>query len=98
MGHCNSMRFFRTANVALYETVRTSLDAAWNLAAHGCTCITPAESAPRDAQGRIVVAVDDAFVEYQAVQSLLPNLLADGEVEEIDESEYRAAVQQSADL
>lgn len=86
------MRYFRTADAALYESIRLQLDAAWNLSAHGCTCITPAADAPRDAQGRIVLAVDEAFCEYPAAVDLLPQLLASGAVVEIDQAAYMAAL------
>lgn len=92
MGRCGNVRYFRTADAALYESARLQLDAAWNLSAHGCTCITPAADAPRDSQGRIVLAVDDEFCEYPVAVDLLPQLLASGMVEEIDRETYMAAL------
>lgn len=86
------MRFFATADAALYESIRLQLDAAWNLAAHGCTCITPAADAPRDASGRIVLAVDDEFCALPEAAAILPGLLASGGVHEIDEAAYMAAI------
>lgn len=87
-----SMRFFATADAALYESIRLQLDAAWNLAAHGCTCITPAADAPRSASGRIVLAVNSEFAEYEIVAAMLPQLLASGAVTEIDVATYHDAV------
>jgi hypothetical protein len=56
------------------------------------TCIDPAAVAPRDDQGRIVLAVNDEFCAYTVASDLLPQLLASGAVEEIDAATYRAAI------
>ena len=89
------MRFFR-ATSAVYEQARFAIDAAWGFPSpdgRTLTCIEPAATAPRDAQGRIVLAVNDEFTTYSVAAELLPQLLASGAVEEIDEATYRAAVQ-----
>ena len=88
------MRFF-AASESVYEQARATLDAAWgHPTADGLTltCIDPAAVAPRDAQGRIVLAVDDSFCAYSVAAELLPQLLASGAVEEIDRETYMAAV------
>ena len=83
-------RYFRClAGDESYEGNRLSLDAAWNHVAP-MTCIAPAAIAPRDSQGRIILAVWSSFCEYYAAAASLPGLLASGVVEEIDESAYRA--------
>ena len=90
------MRYFRTAFDAVYEQARLTLDAAFghpNATTKTVTCIDPANVAPRDTQGRIVLAVDNEFCEYPVARELLPQLLASGAVEEIDEATYRAATQ-----
>jgi len=89
------MKFF-AADVAVYEQVRETLDAAWNLPNdHGTeTCIEPAASAPRDAQGRVIIAVNDQFCAHGVAAELLPQLLASGAVEEITEAEYQTAIEQ----
>lgn len=90
------MRYFRTASDEVYEQARLTLDAAWghpNTATKTVTCIDPAHVAPRDAQARIVLAVNDEFCQYEAAAAMLPQLLATGAVEEIDAATYRAAVQ-----
>lgn len=90
------MRFFRTANADLYESIRLQLDAAWGHPdEHTQTCIDPAAVAPRDSQGRIMLAVDSAFCEYAEVAAILPQLLASGSVEEIDAAAYQAALPQT---
>ena len=84
-------RFFRTADDSLYEQVRLGLDAAWGHVPPA-TCIDPAAVAPRDADGRIVLAVRQEFCEFPAAAEILPGLLASGAVVEIDEPSYMAAV------
>jgi len=90
------MRFFRClAGDAAYEQVRLSLDAAWGHPTPSgltVTCIEPAATAPRDGQGRIVLAVTDEFADFHAAASMLPGLIASGAAEEIDEATYVAAV------
>ena len=87
-----SQRYFRTADEAMYEQVRIGLDAAWGHPnGNTLTCIDPAAVAPRDAQERIVLAVNDEFCTYSVAVDLLPQLLAGGVVEEIDEADFRTA-------
>jgi hypothetical protein len=90
-----SQRYFRTADEAMYEQVRIGLDAAWGHPnGNTLTCIDPAAVAPRDAQGRILLAVKPEFTEFPAAAAMLPDLLASGQVVEITEAEYRAALPQ----
>jgi hypothetical protein len=86
-----SQRYFRTADAVLYEQVRLDLDAEWGHVPP-TTCIDPADVAPRDDAGRIVLAVRQEFTEFPAAEAVLPDLLASGQVVEIDEAEYRAAI------
>jgi hypothetical protein len=89
------MRYFRTADDAVYESVRLQLDEAWGHPTPDgmtVTCVTPAADAPRDAAGRLVLAVNDEFATWEPAASLLPTLLAGKAVEEIEEGIYRAAV------
>lgn len=84
-------RFFRS-DAATYEAIRLQLDAAWGHPSNVAdTCIEPVATAPRDAQGRVLLAVLAEFAEYPAVATILPQLLASGAVEEIDEATYRAS-------
>lgn len=88
-----SQRYFRTADTDLYEQVRLGLDAAWGHPSGGTvTCIDPAAVAPRDAQGRILLAVKPEFTEFSAAAAIMPDLLASGQVVEISEAEYQAAI------
>jgi hypothetical protein len=86
-----SQRFFRTADDAVYEQARLGLDAAWDHQPP-TTCIDPAIVAPRDADGRIVLAANTEFTEFPAAAAILPDLLASGAVDEIDRDTYMAAV------
>jgi hypothetical protein len=83
-----SQRYFR-AEPEVSEQIRLTLDAAWGLPANGqISCFAPAESSPRDSQGRVLLAVREAFCEYAEVAAMLPGLLAISAVEEIDEATY----------
>lgn len=92
-----SQRYFRS-DAATYEDIRLGLDAQWGHAPDTGTrsCFEPAETAPRDAEGRLLLAVLADFCEYEAVAAVLPDLLASGVVEEIDAATYTAAVNQPA--
>lgn len=84
-------RFFRTADDGVYEQVRLTLDAAWGHPTPDgktLTCISPADEATRDAQGRILLSVRAEFCEFPAAADLLPSLLASGVVQEIAAAEY----------
>lgn len=84
-------RYFRTTDAALYEDIRLQLDAAWGHplpSGTTLTCIAPAVVAPRDAVGRILLAVRPEFCEFPAVAAILPDLLASGAVEEIAAEDY----------
>jgi hypothetical protein len=91
------MRYYRCeAGDEAYEQARLALDAAWhhpNTDTKTMTCIDPASVAPRDAQGRIVLAVNDEFCQYPAAQQMLAYMTEQGAVTEITEAEYRAAVE-----
>lgn len=86
------MRYFRSDAIA-YESIRSQLDAAWTLPNDKgtSTCIAPVASAPHDASGRVLLAVRPEFCEFDAVASVLPQLLASGAVEEIDAATYWAS-------
>lgn len=86
------MRYFRClAGDETYEHARLTLDAAWghpNEATKTVTCIDPATVAPRDLQGRIMLAVPDEFCGFSVASEMLPVLIDSGAVEEIDEATY----------
>lgn len=86
------MRCFRClAGDEVYEQIRATLDAAWghpNAETKTVTCMDPAGVAPRDTQGRIMLATSEAFCEYEAAAQMLPQLLDSGMIEEIDAATY----------
>lgn len=87
-----TQQYFRTADAELYETIRLQLDAAWGHPTPDgstLTCIQPVASAPRDSEGRILLAVQPEFVNYEPAASMLPELLASGAVEQIDAVDYK---------
>jgi len=89
------MKYFRTADADLYESIRLQLDAAWGHPTpdgQTVTCFDPAAVAPRDAAGRLLLAVNDEFTTWEPAATLLPQLLASGAVEEIDAAEYQPVV------
>lgn len=86
------MRYFRISDDGVYEQARTWLDSQFGHASP-CTCVDPAAVAPRGSDGFILLAVRDAFVEFAAVQQVLPSLLVSGAVSEVSESTYRSAIQ-----
>ena len=90
------MRFFRTSNETLYETIRLQLDAAWgHPTADGrtLTCFDPVAVAPKDGSGRVVLAVHDEFATWEPAATILPQILGSGAVEEIAEADYMAGLQ-----
>jgi hypothetical protein len=91
------MRYFRTPSDELYEGIRLQLDAAWGHPSPNgtITCIEPAATAPRDIEGRIVLAVHDDFATWEPAASMLPGLIQQGLVAEIDEATYRAAIDEA---
>jgi hypothetical protein len=90
MGDHSVNLYYRIASDELYEQVRLSLDATWGHEPP-TTCVDPATVAPRDSQGRILLAVRPEFVAFDAVAAMLPQLLASGAVEEITAAEYQSA-------
>ena len=86
-------RYFRS-DAATYEAIRAGLDAEWGHSpgTGTATCFEPAATAPRDAAGRVLLAVLSEFCAYEAVAAVLPALLSSGAVEEIDRATYQAAM------
>lgn len=86
------MRYFRAASDAVYEQARLTLDSAWSLPNDKgtTTCIAAVGLAPRDSEGRPMVAVSNEWCEWPPADTLLPQLLAGGAVTEISEADYKA--------
>ena len=85
-------RFFR-ASPAVYEQVRSQVDAAWGYPTPvgTQTCIPPAAEQEKDSQGRCLLAVLVEWTTWEPVATLLPQLIAAGAVDEISEADYWAA-------
>jgi hypothetical protein len=87
-----SQRYFRSS-AAVYEAMRTQLDAAFGYPDGTTETVwQPLASALRDSQGRCLLAVHAASCERPAVAAVLPGLIANGQVEEIDRETYLAAM------
>lgn len=85
-------RYFRTTE-ATYESARRTIDAAFCYpSAAAATCITPAAGAPR-LNGFVVVAVRRDLCALLVVAKTLGRLIASGDVVEITQAEYAAAMQ-----
>lgn len=83
-------RFFRTSE-AVYTATRAQLDAAFDHPGpYADTCLPPAEEAPKDAQGRVYLAVLDSMFQWPVVQENVAALMVAGLVEEVTEADYRA--------
>jgi hypothetical protein len=82
-------RYF-AADPAVYEQVRIQLNAAWGLPNERgtATCFLPASNAYADEQGRALLCVLAEWCEWPAVAAVLPGLLEDGVIEEIDGETY----------
>ena len=94
MGHYGRMRYFRSTP-AVYEQVRSTLDAAWgypNAETKTLTAIPPAGELPSDDQGRVYLAISAEYCDFILPSEMLPELLASGAVEEIDAAAYAAVL------
>ena len=89
------MRYFREEIAGTYEAVRLTLNAAWGLpdGKGTVTCVAPESEALRDPQGRIVVAIKDFFCDWEPATTMLPELIAHGDISEITAEQYRQAIE-----
>ena len=87
-----SHRFFK-ATPEVYESMRAQIDAAWGYPTpHTQTSIPPAAEQHRASDGDCVMGVKVEWCGWEPVATLLPQLVAAGQVEEISEADYWAAV------
>jgi hypothetical protein len=81
--------YYRITSDELYESTRLALDEHWGHPhARAVTCIDPADVAPRDVDGKILLSVRSKWLEWPIVQEMLPQLIASGMVSEITEEDY----------
>lgn len=87
-------RFFKAAP-AVYEAIRAQVDAAWGYPTeHTQTCIPPADEQHKAADGDCIIGVKVEWTTWEPVATLLPQLLAAGQIAEIGESDYWAYMPQ----
>lgn len=85
-----SQRFFHCDAVA-YEQARIALDAVMAMPA-GETVYEPVATAPRRADGRVVISFHTRDCDREPYASFLDSALTDGTAVEITEADYRAAL------
>jgi hypothetical protein len=86
-----SQRFFKSSP-EVYEAVLSSLDAAWGFPKDGFAhCFLPLEHAPK-LGGFAYLAIQSEDADMEPASSMLPQLLASGQVIEVAVEEYRAAL------
>lgn len=88
------MRYFRSTP-AVYASICSQLDAAYgypNAETKTQRALPLADDLPTDAQGRVYLAVSADYCDYVLPSEMLPQLLASGAVEEMDEAAYLAVV------
>lgn len=94
MGGHAVTRYFRSTDELLAQ-VNAQLDAAYgypNAETKTNTTLPPAVDCPHDSQGRVYIAVDDAYCDFILPSQMLPQLIEAGMVEEIDAAAYAAVV------
>lgn len=90
------MRFFR-AMPPVYAAICQQLDAAYgypNPDTKTLRTLPLASELLTDSQGRLYLCVDAEYCDYVLPAELLPQLLASGQVEEITQADYQAALPQ----
>jgi hypothetical protein len=88
------MRYFRSTP-AVYAIICAQLDAAYgypNAQTKTERTLPLADQLPHDPAGRIYLAISADYCDYNLPAELLPQLFANGAVEEITEAEYQAAI------
>lgn len=88
------MRYFRSTP-AVYASICAQLDAAYgypNQATKTERTLPMVDDLPSDSQGRVYLAVSAEYCEYNLPSELLPQLIADGLVEELTAEQYAAVL------
>ena len=86
-------RYFRSTDELLSQ-VTAQLDAAYeypNAETKTNTALPHPSECPHDSEGRVYVAVDDAYCDFILPSQMIPQLIASGLVEEVEESVFMAA-------
>lgn len=86
---------FLKAGPSVYESMRAQVDAAWGYpTAHTQTAIPQAADQNKDASGDCIIGVKAEWCEWEPVATLLPQMIAAGQIKEITEAEYWASMPQ----
>jgi hypothetical protein len=86
------VRYFR-ASPAVYAGICSQLDAAYgypNAETKTLRTLPLVSELPSDAQGRVYLAIAQAYCDYILPSEILPELLASGAVEEVTAAVYEA--------
>jgi len=86
-----TLRFF-SALPEVYEQWRAALDSAWGLPANGQQTVLPPLADAPVVGGMVYFAALATHCDYEPVATMLPAALASGEVAELSEAQYVAAV------
>ena len=91
MGHRMTQRFFKAAP-AVYAAVLAELDAAWGFPKYGCEHVfLPVTYAPQ-MNGMAYLAIRSSEADMEPADSMLPEMLEAGQVVEVTDEEYGAAM------
>ena len=88
------MRYFRSTP-AVYQQIGAQLDDAYgypNAETKTLRTLPLVEDVPTDNQGRVYLAMQSDYCDYDLPSQILPELIASGAVEEITEAEFRAVL------
>jgi hypothetical protein len=88
------MRYFRSMP-EVYSGICQQLDAAYgypNDETKTARTLPPVADLPIDGVGRVYIAIESAYCEYVLPAELLPQLIASGEIEEINAEAYSAVL------
>jgi hypothetical protein len=88
------MRYFRSLP-GVYAGVCAALDAAYGYPDQDTKTqrsLPLAVELPSDAEGRVYLAIEQAYCDYVLPSQLLPELIGDGAVEEITADQYAAVL------
>lgn len=85
-------RYFRSS-AAVYEQIRAQLDSSYGYPSEATkteTSIPPADTLPKDEDGRVYLGVSRDYCDYILPSQMLEEMLASGAVEEVAEQHYNA--------
>ena len=93
----NALIRYLRASPAVYEQAKSQLNSEYgypNSETRTDSAIPPQSLLPKDAGGRVYLAISAEFCDLVFPSQMLESLIASGAVEEITEAEYRAVLPQ----